>query len=39
MAGEAAVGVEQSGEEVVVEWCEGEAKWVVASSGDVQTQG
>jgi hypothetical protein len=37
--GEAAVDVEQSSEEAVVERCKGEAKWVVASSSDVQAQG
>jgi hypothetical protein len=39
MAGEAAVGAEQSSEEAAVKWCEGDAKWAVASSGDVQAQG
>jgi hypothetical protein len=39
MAGEAAVSAEQSSEDAVVERGMGEAKWVLASSGDVQAQG
>jgi hypothetical protein len=37
--GELVVGVEKSNEEAAIEWCEGEADWVVASSGDVLAQG
>jgi hypothetical protein len=39
MAGEAAIGAEQSSEEAAVERCEGEAEWVVASSTDFQAHG
>jgi hypothetical protein len=38
-AGKVAISVDQSNEEVAVEQCEGEVKWVVDSSGDVQAQG
>jgi hypothetical protein len=38
-AGEAAVDVEQSSEDEVVERCDGEAKCAVAFSGDVHVQG
>jgi hypothetical protein len=38
-AGKAVVGVEQSSEEAAVKRWVGEAKWAVASSGEVRAQG